>query len=1104
MTNQLNDDQIRNSQLDEIRDSGFKENNALRVHSYLRANDRARSRRLPRWIWELLQNALDASIAHDDPLTVKIEYNLEELIFLHNGSSFEEKQIFNLIYHGSTKADQEEAIGEYGSGFLTTHLLSPEIKISGQLSSNEWFDFCLTRKSDSRDALLHLMDEAWENFKESLSTSDQSIPASFTTRFIYPIIGKEAQEAVEKGIETLKQCTPFVLVFNSKFSSIDIDNHGKTLRFEVIKRRSIDASEIQHITVATYKNGNSNENEYVLISDKKKTSVAVPLASNSNGLACQPVKKIPRLFKAVPLVGTESFSFPAIINSLDFKPSEDRDDVYIGLGNDEANTKNQSAIEKSCELLVHLLQYAASEGWHYVHHWAEVPTLQHPTEETREWIRTCVKGKLIERIRETPTILNSHDKGLKPIKAFLPVQENIKEIETLWDLLNGLKITNEKLPRRNEAMGWCEAVRSWACLYDKEPTEKNDKEPTEKTVNGQQLANHVHEKMKKAAQDKQHISELGLNDDVEAIRWLNKLIDFLQKNGLTETIRTCLIVPDQDGFLHSLDDLYRDIGIDEELKNIAYSIDWYVRRELRNDQITSLSKEKGAGEADNKFILGKLIEKLRELTENNSDDNNFKEASTRLFAWIVDQEDWKSLGDVSVFTKDNSVHRSLSSVTSKKKRPLAPVQAWCNELQQYSDLFPPERILDDAFFDVLRDPTVWQKLDTEKIIHVNMVVPFDGLIELKCVSPEIYESDHKAMEPISGTQVVAWKEIMERVKNDSVLARLFWQFLTDWLIKEDVRSLKAKEVKCKSCNDDITHKYYPNLWLKAVREEKWIPQGNKYVHATEKSIANLLSDCGLGLGSLDENSTVVEFLLAMDLDLPDLKLKYLMAGNAEKRDDLYKSMELVQQLPAEILDQMCSIVSDSNEDENLIEDFKALIKDKHILRENQRFGQQVEDLVERNLKDNSFSVSRTGRGSDFEISTEDLITLNIGRGNQSWLVEVKATRTGTIQMTPTQAQTAVEKAEGFLLCIVPIESDNTMPDLENVKKNMRFVKNMGEHVAPWCQKLKELEDLRKGFSTEDESGIKLVCEAGTSRFHVNNLIWQNEGIPLENLVEHLK
>ena len=75
MINQSNYDETEDSALDEIRNQGLKENNALRVYTYLRANERARSRRLPRWIWELLQNAHDASIAREEPLIVNIKYS---------------------------------------------------------------------------------------------------------------------------------------------------------------------------------------------------------------------------------------------------------------------------------------------------------------------------------------------------------------------------------------------------------------------------------------------------------------------------------------------------------------------------------------------------------------------------------------------------------------------------------------------------------------------------------------------------------------------------------------------------------------------------------------------------------------------------------------------------------------------------------------------------------------------------------------------------------------------------------------------------------------------------------------------------------------------
>ncbi len=1140
MTNQLNDDQTRNSQLDEIRDSGLKENNALRVHSYLRANERARSRRLPRWIWELLQNALDASIAHDDPLTVKIEYNLEELIFLHNGSSFEEKQIFNLIYHGSTKADREEAIGEYGSGFLTTHLLSPEIEISGQLSSKEWFDFCLTRKSDSPDALLDLMDEAWENFKASLSTSDQSIPAPFTTRFIYPIMGREAQETVEKGIETLKQCTPFVLVFNSKFSSIDINNHGETLRYEVIKRRSIEATEIQHITVTACQNGNSNENKYVLISDKKKTSVAVPLASNSNGSACQPVKKIPRLFKAVPLVGTESFSFPAVINSLDFKPSEDRDDVYIGLGNDEANTKNQSAIEKSCELLVHLLQYAASEGWYNVHQWTEVPTLQHPTEETREWIRTCVRENLIEEIRKNTIVLNEDENLIDP--------ENVKflsagcesGVQTLWDLCESIKGQRKFLPKREEATGWCNAIRSWADVYQDEPMSLFSE-----VRDGVKLASFIQKNTHKDGnygkiEDLQNL----LREDVPVVEWLNRLHEFFNENNLREEVIEYHIVIDQSGYLDKLSALHRDPGIDIELKEIAEKLDWEIRQELRDNRLTSLTEEEGKGDMKQDQVVDTISAKLRTRADENP-DLDFKKASTLLFAWIVNQGDWNLLNGFPLFAKEDDSdkvtiihlpHPSQDNIQNNEC-PLAPVLSWENDLQDYWELFPRRYILADILFKAAPDPDIWEMLKTKGFIRKNVIVHDYRNISFETFLPHVpltEEDTHETKEEISVSDIAFLTKtnigIIDRVRKSLPLARKFWRFLTEWLTVHDPKGLEIINVSC-TCGQ--THDCYPAERLVPVVNRKWVPLGeNKADNVKAETLANLLRGSEWDPSAMSENDPICYLLEAIGVSHFDLMRETFVNHNDREAVDnaiieiMRKSKGNVSHLNHTIkyIEAMTNNETIHNDIEQLLdltkgnlsqvlEDIREHKEQQNKIAEIQSLGKHTEKWVKESLEQAGFSVSRTGTGSDFEVSAEtfDLPTQemvpNDNPNDRKWLVEVKGTRVEYVKMSSEQTKTAVKKRKKYLLCVVPIP-ENTEVDFQTVKQNMKFVKNIhkkfGDRVTKLCQSIKEQETLLNDTLDDTSSDVELDFERGRAEIRVKNSVWENEGIRLEDLIKHLK
>ena len=97
-----------------------------------------------RWIWELLQNALD--VPGTDDIIAEVRYNASEgeLVFLHNGRSFEANEILHLIKGGTSKdKGDKKTRGKFGRGFLTTYLLSPTVKIMGQLYENSWFNFTL-------------------------------------------------------------------------------------------------------------------------------------------------------------------------------------------------------------------------------------------------------------------------------------------------------------------------------------------------------------------------------------------------------------------------------------------------------------------------------------------------------------------------------------------------------------------------------------------------------------------------------------------------------------------------------------------------------------------------------------------------------------------------------------------------------------------------------------------------------------------------------------------------------------------------------------------------------------------------------------------------
>ena len=1127
MINQSNYDETRDSTLDQIRDQGLKENNALRVYTYLKANERARSRRLPRWIWELLQNAHDASIAHEEPLIVNIKYSPGELVFSHNGSSFEAKQIFNLIYHGSTKADEEEAIGEYGSGFLTTHLLSPEIKVLGQLDdkqdNRQWFGFCLTRKSDSPDELLDLMDETWKNFKKSLLTQDLSIPDPFTTQFVYPIIGADAEKAVEEGIKTLKQCASFVVVFNSKFSRIDINDRGETLCFEAIERDLTDTPEIQQVTVAAHKNGNTKKNKYLLaLSSDKKTSVAAPLELNSSGSVCQFVENMPRLFKAFPLVGTELFSFPAVVNSFKFTVTETRDDVYLGQDEkDEANIGNQTVIEEACMLLVRLIKHAVSERWHQTHQWAKVPTIQHQDEHTRKWIKECIENKLIAEIAKTPAIITETGKTIEPNDARLPLIENDKDknVEELWDLLNDWQKYSEKLPRRDEAAGWCKVIKSWANVSGEEVSELN------MAIDAHGLALDI--------ENFSYIHDLQnlFQENVCAVKWLDRLYDFLKKHELfDDKIRSLYFIPNQTGELHQLDSLYRDQGIADALKHIDKLLEGSIRDQLRDTQLTSLENEVGAGDLGNEDVVKDLIDELQENADNNP-NNEFKEASRLLFAWIVNQKDYSRLRGFPVFAEDSDEPRIIQlphptqDNTLDNERPLGPIKSWSNDLQDYAELFPRRHIVANIFFEDIPDPDTWQTLEEEGLIRKDVIIRDCQEISfeaLQSCEPLMEKVDHESEKKVAVTDIAFLTKkdigVIDRVRKSRPLAYKFWRFLTEWLIIHDPEGVKTIT---KACICKETHRCYPAQWLKPVVDRKWIPLGEGISDVVKsETLATLLRGSSWNPNSLSETHLVAKLLEAIGVSRFDL-IRQAAAENDDTRvavDNAFIEMLAKTGGNVSNLNHAVEYIEALKDDEDLPNIVAKHQDRKRTIKENKNFGDQVEEIVGLILKNQGYSVKGIHKGADFKISeltedsedTDTLITLTVTDKTcgREWLIEVKSARTESVKMSFAQADTAVEYGENFLLCVVPMKPENTELNLEEkkeiVRENIQFIKNIGTHIDQLLADRNALEDLRTYATVDNGSGVRLVYETGTTGIRVDHSVWENEGFPLKDLAENLE
>ena len=1106
-------------------------NTAQIVYQHLRNLESRRERVITRWIWELLQNAIDASHSAGVGLVCSVEYGQGKVAFQHNGRAFKLDEIAHLIYHGSTKAEDALTIGQYGSGFLTTHLLSERIEISGRLDDNREFDFHLIRQPDSIQAIDAYMKEAAENFHTSLSASSASspLPKGYTTRFLYPVEDSGSSDVVNKGVSALKLHAPWIVAFNRQFYSISIESPGDAITYAASKRVDLSDNGLHEITVNQKRNGNEEYTTYLLaeadvyvtvcqpLAERRKVSVAIPIIETVNGKSCLEIESTPRLFLGLPLIGTEEFSLPAVVNSLLFTPSDgDRDGVNLWLNeNDDANRLNQAVITQACELLIDLLGFTAQSGYENIHTLAIIPPVS-----KRDWLddmrlKQHIADYLIEPIRQTPAILCEQG-SIAPEDAILPIAENDEAVIALWDLLNALKDFHPKLPRREEATGWCKAVKSWAAISD------CSVEDFDESFDGRKLAEHI----EKATSTDGDIDELRsiLADDVCAVEWLDSLYAFLVANGFDGEVRSRRIVLDQSGGLDEISNLWRDNDIDDELKDIEDDIFGLgIRCYLRDVRLTSLSDEIGRGDYENKDVVGRIINNLNRQADlaPNYLGNNFAKSSVQLLAWIVRNEEWDYLTDFPAFSlnRNNDTRRVL--ILGRRgaddiDMPLAPINAWPEDLRRYSDLFSPTLILADDFYEAAPDISVWRNLTEKSLVRTNVIISrernFRAFLPDEPM-PEVV-GGHRTLQPVTLTEVAFLQKddvgIMDRVRSSPNRARLFWRFLTEWLVNHDSKGLTPKEVACE-CEDDAKHNYYPAAWLVPIVRNNWVPIGNnKRDKVNAKSLASLFRGSS-DAAPIPENDVVDSILEAIGMSRFDFIRETIVEDNEARRvmeDQLTSIMTAARNKP-DLLSRVPKFLEQLQDDESLPDYIEERLERKRTVHLNQQLGSLVEDLVKESLENEGFTVKRTHIGADLVIEHDFVeedqnteIGLELAKESRRWMVEVKATRDNDVRMTPAQARNAIARADKFLLCVVPIET-NAVPGLDDVRRSMKFVEKMGARVSEVCRNLDDFEKQRHNITREDGDGVKLVVMSGTTRISVAKSIWEDDGFGLDDLAHRL-
>ena len=258
-----------------------------------------------RAVWELIQNARDLS----EHAKVKLTLTRDHLIFTHEGSPFDYESFTSLIKQiSSVHKEEKDTVGQFGTGFMTTHKFSRIVKISGSVKLDEGIfvdieDFELDRRPDDLQGMLETMSKQLTFADKLLDQETRENPRPETT-FVYQLDEIRLPYA-EKGIGMAFDLIPYVMVLNERIEEVYLEDtiSGKSVLFRRGVEYCLDQA-IGYYKVPIIQQGGDDKAVYFLRTEDKKDIIILPLKAEDEAIS---LGAVPKFFIHFPLLGTESF-----------------------------------------------------------------------------------------------------------------------------------------------------------------------------------------------------------------------------------------------------------------------------------------------------------------------------------------------------------------------------------------------------------------------------------------------------------------------------------------------------------------------------------------------------------------------------------------------------------------------------------------------------------------------------------------------------------------------------------------------------------------------------------------------------------------------------
>ena len=425
-----------------------------------------------RWPLELLQNAVDAC-SGNRKVKVRVVVSPESVKFMHNGDPFRLNHILSLINQvSSKKRDNTEAIGRFGTGFMTTFQLSEKVEIEGIMQDGglpaKKFHVMLDRTGRGFEEITAGIATSMEQLMKADDESDcEYVPEEFNTCFTYRLENDQSIKCAGIGANDLRKTAVPILLFSDGIDSIEVvDEMNETPVKVTFVRETMQAedndeqeNETYHVTVLQQDESDSQRSTKYEYLFKKGSNVTIALPEDREQNRILPIpESMPRLYIEFPLIGSERFPFPTMINSRSFNPNEPRSGITL-IDNSYSldAVENRQLMKEAESLYEELLKELAGQGKKGLENAVYVPEWKEDEQMPASYVEELLL-RLYNEIAKLPLIQTQEGFATLNNSALHLVDgdsdEEVRRVRAIQRRVKGLLV-------EEDGTNWCKALERY-------------------------------------------------------------------------------------------------------------------------------------------------------------------------------------------------------------------------------------------------------------------------------------------------------------------------------------------------------------------------------------------------------------------------------------------------------------------------------------------------------------------------------------------------------------------------------------------------------------------------------------------------------------------